>query len=275
LSDTQIAESKLSLRDAQAVIAREYDFEKWADLKEHVAELARSDLVEMQVDGMRSATTNYQRVVVLRAKDSQRYLPIWIGPSEAHSIALKLQGIQVPRPLTYDLLEQTISDLGATVSRVIIIDIRATTFYASVVLQLDGNTIERDSRPSDAIGLAVRAGAPIFASQLVLDRVGVTAKTDGSLDLGPAGWDLWATGILTQRATAAIATARREAERFNHNAIGTEHLLIGLLGEKRGVGARALVNLGKVAYGVEAILQPGKGARRKGDWHEPPRTACP
>ena len=264
-SDTEIAESKLSLRDAQAVIAHEYDFNKWEDLKKHIAALAQGDLVEMRIQRIEASVVNYQRVVVLRAKESQRYLPIWIGPAEADSIALKLRDVQVPRPLTHDLLDQTIVALGATVSKVVTTDIRATTFYASIVLQANGGIIERDSRPSDALGLAVRTGAPIFASEVVLEKAGVPAKGGESPDVGAHfGWDQGVVrGVPSQRATQAISTARGEARRLNHDSMGTAHLLLGILGEREGVAAKTLISLGmdleKLVAEVEAILQPSKG----------------
>ena len=111
-SDAEVLKSKLSLRHAQAVIAAEYGFDNWKALREHVARQENGDTAEVKIDGIRSSITNYQRVVILRAKDSGRYLPIWIGPAEADSIALKLQDVSLPRPMTHDLLEGTIADLG-------------------------------------------------------------------------------------------------------------------------------------------------------------------
>ncbi len=128
---------------------------------------------EMVIDSIRVSLMNYQRVVILRAKDTNRYLPIWIGPTEADAIALRLQDVSVPRPLTHDLLRSIIATLGATVSKVVVSDLTDDTFYAKVVLQSNGSTMEIDSRPSDAIALAVRTDAPIFADDSVLDKAGV------------------------------------------------------------------------------------------------------
>ena len=130
-------------------------------------------MLEMVIDSIRVSLMNYQRVVILREKDSNRYLPIWIGPSEADSIALKLQDVAVPRPLTHDLLRSVIASLGATVSRIVVSDLNDDTFYAKIVLQYNGTTMEVDSRPSDAIALAVRTDAPIFADDTVVDKAGV------------------------------------------------------------------------------------------------------
>ena len=130
-------------------------------------------MLEMIIDSIRVSLMNYQRVVILREKDSSRYLPIWIGPSEADSIALKLQDVAVPRPLTHDLLWSIITSLGATVSRIVVSDLSNDTFYAKIVLQYNGTTMEVDSRPSDAIALAVRTDAPIFADDTVVEKAGV------------------------------------------------------------------------------------------------------
>ena len=129
--------------------------------------------MELVIDSIRVSLLNYQRVVILRVKDSDRYLPIWIGPSEADAIALKLQDVSVPRPLTHDLLRAVIVSLGATVNHIVVSDLTDDTFYAKIVLQHNGTTMEVDSRPSDAIALAVRTRVPIYAEDTVLDKAGV------------------------------------------------------------------------------------------------------
>lgn len=129
--------------------------------------------MELVIDSIRVSLLNYQRVVILRVKDSDRYLPIWIGPSEADAIALKLQDVSVPRPLTHDLLRAVIVSLGATVNHIVVSDLTDDTFYAKIVLQHNGTTMEVDSRPSDAIALAVRSQVPIYAEDTVLDKAGV------------------------------------------------------------------------------------------------------
>ena len=116
---------------------------------------------------------NYQRVVILKVKDADRYLPIWIGASEADAIAVKLQDVATSRPLTHDLLGSIINSLGAKVNGIVVSALDQDTFYAKVILAIDGDTLEVDSRPSDAIALAVRASAPIFADESVLDKAGV------------------------------------------------------------------------------------------------------
>lgn len=130
-------------------------------------------MIEMNVDSIRVSLMNYQRVVILKEKTAERYLPIWIGPSEADAIAVKLQGVSVPRPLTHDLLCSVIDALGATINSILVSDLKNDTFYAKIMLNVDGEQMEVDSRPSDALALAVRAEVPIFAEEAVLDKAGI------------------------------------------------------------------------------------------------------
>ncbi len=142
--------------------------------------MSENSMTEMVIDSIRVSIVNYQqRVVILRVKESNRYLPIWIGPSEADSIALKLQDVSVPRPLTHDLLRSVIATLGANVTRIEVSDLNNDTFFAKIVLQVNGNAMEIDSRPSDAIALAVRTDAPIFAHQTVIEKAGVQMDEEG------------------------------------------------------------------------------------------------
>ena len=128
---------------------------------------------EMTIDSIRVSLMNYQRVVILKDKVFDRYLPIWIGPSEADSIAVKLQDVSVPRPLSHDLLNSVITTLGGYVTHIIVSDLLNDTFYAKIAIQMDGKSFEVDSRPSDAIALAVRVQAPIYAEDAVLEKAGV------------------------------------------------------------------------------------------------------
>ncbi|MFC2066210.1 bifunctional nuclease family protein [Chloroflexota bacterium] len=130
-------------------------------------------MIEMTIDSIRVSLMNYQRVVILKEKMAERYLPIWIGPAEADAIAVKLQGVAVPRPLTHDLLCSVVDSLGAVVNSIIVNDLKNDTFYARVILDVDGKQIEVDSRPSDALALAVRAEVPIYADEMVLDKAGI------------------------------------------------------------------------------------------------------
>jgi bifunctional DNase/RNase len=134
---------------------------------------------EMSIESIRLSLMNYQRVVILREKDADRYLPIWIGPAEAEAIAVRLQDVSVARPLTHDLLRNMIEQLGARVSYILVNDLSNDTFFARIVLDVKGELMEVDSRPSDAIALAVRVEAPIFAEENVLDRAGVVLDEEG------------------------------------------------------------------------------------------------
>ncbi len=130
-------------------------------------------MIEMTIDSIRVSLMNYQRVVILKEKMAERYLPIWIGPAEADAIAVKLQGVTVPRPLTHDLLRSVIDTLGATINSIIVSDLKNDTFYAKVILNVDGGLMEVDSRPSDALALAVRADVPIYVDEIVLDKASI------------------------------------------------------------------------------------------------------
>ena len=140
---------------------------------------------EMSIDSIRVSPMNYQRVVILKEKDSDRYLPIWIGPAEADAIAVKLQDLSVPRPLTHDLLNSVINSLGGAVQHILVSDLQNDTFYAKIVIQVNGGTKEIDSRPSDAMALAVRTQSPIFAEEAVLDKAGILLDKETGKPLVP------------------------------------------------------------------------------------------
>jgi bifunctional DNase/RNase len=135
-------------------------------------------MVEMTIDSIRVSLMNYQRVVILKEKGSNRYLPIWIGPAEADAIAVKLQNIQLSRPLTHDLLQSVISSLGASLDYVVVCALKDDTFYAKLALSIDGVQLDIDSRPSDALALAVRTGAPIYAEEWVLEKAGIILEEE-------------------------------------------------------------------------------------------------
>lgn len=138
----------------------------------------------MTVEGIRVSLMNYQRVVILKEKDADRYLPIWIGPAEADAIAVRLQEVAVARPLTHDLLRSVLEALGARVNCIIVNDLSNDTFYARIILDVDGRSVEIDSRPSDAIALAVRVQVPIYAEEVVLDKAGVLLDKEEKAEEG-------------------------------------------------------------------------------------------
>ncbi len=137
-----------------------------------------SDMVECVVDSIRVSLMSQQRIVVLRETDADRYLTIWIGIYEAEAIALALQEVEVARPLTWDLLRSTFTALGARILRVEVTAMREETFYGNIVAELNGQTINIDSRPSDALALAVRAHVPIMVAKTVMDTVGILPEED-------------------------------------------------------------------------------------------------
>ena len=159
-----------------------------------------AQLVEMVVESVRVHMPSSQHVVILKEVDRERYLPIWIGPWEANAIAMKLQGVSSERPLTHDLFSATLEELGVTVRRVVISSLAEETFHARLFLQSGERELEVDSRPSDALALAVRAGVRIYAADEVLDRAGVRPEdAESDLDRGPR---IDRRGRLTGRPTA-------------------------------------------------------------------------
>ena len=130
-------------------------------------------MIEVFVESIRVNMANYKRVVMLKEKTSSRYLPIWIGHFEADAIAIPMQKVPVSRPLTHDLLRSAIEALGARLERVVINDLAEETFFAKLILDQGGNTLEVDARPSDAIALAIRAEVPIFVEDKVIESAGM------------------------------------------------------------------------------------------------------
>src|SRR3989442_2977794 len=125
---------------------------------------------EMVIYGVSFDLVGKQPIVLLKTADGNRFLPIWIGHPEAAAILMKLQGAATPRPMTHDLLTDMLGQLDARVVRITVTELRENTFYASITVQQDGSEIEIDSRPSDAIALAVRAEAPIFVADQVIEE---------------------------------------------------------------------------------------------------------
>jgi len=125
---------------------------------------------EMHIYGVSFDIVGKQPIVLLKTAEGNKFLPIWIGHSEAAAILMKLQGATTPRPLTHDLVTSMLAELEARVTRITVTELRDNTFYASITIQQDGSEIEVDSRPSDAIALAVRAEAPIFADDRVIEE---------------------------------------------------------------------------------------------------------
>ena len=136
-------------------------------------------MIELVIDSIRVGLRHYRRVVVLKEKDADRYLPIWIGADVADAIAFRLQDVSVPRPQTHDLMMQMVADLGGAIVSIVVNDLKDDTFFAQIRVERDGQTLEIDSRPSDAIALAVRADVPIFVVEAVIEHAGVVLDDEG------------------------------------------------------------------------------------------------
>ncbi len=135
-------------------------------------------MIEVKIAGIQVSLMSQHRVVLLKELGSERYLPIWIGPYEAEALSIELQQVAVARPLTHDLLRNVIEAMGGEVQYIVVSELRDDTFYARIVISLNGRTIEVDSRPSDAMNLAVRTRAPIYVAEEVMDAAGVVPEQD-------------------------------------------------------------------------------------------------
>jgi bifunctional DNase/RNase len=144
-------------------------------------------MVEVTIDSIRVSLMSQHRVVILKDVDSDRYLPIWIGPFEADAITIILQEQEVPRPLTHDLLKNVIHQLGGTVEQIVISELKNEVFYARIIVEANGRTLEIDSRPSDAIALAVRVRVPIYIEEAVMDKAAVQPEAEVEAEEGAGG----------------------------------------------------------------------------------------
>jgi len=135
-------------------------------------------MVKVEIDSIRVSLMSQDRVVVLKDASSDRYLPIWIGPFEAEAIRVELQGVEVTRPLTHDLLKSVITNLGGELKQIVINDLRNDTYFAQLEVAQNGRDVEIDSRPSDAIALAVRLKVPIFVDDSVMERAAITPEEE-------------------------------------------------------------------------------------------------
>ncbi len=137
-----------------------------------------STVQEMVIYGVSFDLVGKQPIVLLKTADGNKFLPIWIGHPEAAAILMKLQGASTPRPMTHDLVTEILGQLQAQVVRIAVTELRDNTFYAQITVQMDGTEIEIDSRPSDAIALAIRADAPIFAADDVIEESAIEFEGD-------------------------------------------------------------------------------------------------
>lgn len=144
-------------------------------------------MVEVIIDSIRVSLMSQHRIVVLKDAAGDRYLPIWIGPCEADAITIELQEMPPQRPLTHDLLKSVIRELGGKVVHILINDLRNDVYYARIVVDVSGRQMEIDSRPSDAIALAVRAKVPIFVADVVMEKAAI--EPDEDVEAEPQGSD--------------------------------------------------------------------------------------
>ena len=135
-------------------------------------------MIEMNLVGVRVELPTNQPIVLLKEKEGERFLPIWIGAMEATAIAFALQGIVTARPMTHDLMKNLLEEVGVGVDRIVITELRDGTFYATIHLQANGSNFEVSSRPSDAIALAVRVNVPVFAHEDVLTEASIVIRDD-------------------------------------------------------------------------------------------------
>ncbi len=138
-------------------------------------------MIKVTVDSIKVSLISNHRVVVLKDENTERYLPIWIGPFEADAITIGMQSLEMSRPLTHDLLKSLIDGVEASVSHILVNELRDDTFYAQIVIEFNGQCIEIDSRPSDAIALAVRAKAPIYVAESVMEKAAIVPSEEEGL----------------------------------------------------------------------------------------------
>jgi uncharacterized protein len=135
-------------------------------------------MIEVVIDSIRISLISQHRIVMLRDADGERQLPIWIGPCEAEAITIELQDVEIARPVTHDLLRNVIGQMKGTVSHILINELRDQVFHARLFVDVAGEMLEIDCRPSDAIALAVRVKVPIFVDETVMEEAGITPEAD-------------------------------------------------------------------------------------------------
>ena len=140
--------------------------------------------IEMNIKGLMIDPITNMPIIILRDQEGQRILPIWVGVFEANAIALQIENVQTPRPMTHDLLKNIIDDLSAQVERIVVTELKENTYYALIHLRKNGHSIEVDARPSDAIALALRTRSPIFVEEAVIQNArSVENSRESSMDV--------------------------------------------------------------------------------------------
>src|SRR3990170_1743269 len=137
-----------------------------------------TEMIEVVIDSIRVGLMSQQRVVILREVDADRYLAIWIDPYMAEQITFALQEVEVARPMTHDLIREMLRTLDARVTRVEVLSLKADVFYGNIVLEVNGRSVDIDSRPSDALAIAVRTNVPILVSREVMEAASIIPEDD-------------------------------------------------------------------------------------------------
>ncbi|HVR71909.1 MAG TPA: bifunctional nuclease family protein [Vicinamibacteria bacterium] len=140
--------------------------------------------IEMTIKGLMIDPITNMPIIILRDQEGQRVLPIWVGVFEANAIALQIENVQTPRPMTHDLLKNVIDDLRAQVERIVVSELKENTFYARIHMSANGRALEVDARPSDAIALALRTRSPIFVEEAVIQSARSVESGKENMDLG-------------------------------------------------------------------------------------------
>ena len=249
LTDDDLRLLSLSLGDAQRVIAAEYGFPNWLDMRHYVERKDGANLIEMTVDHVRVNSVMNLRTVVLKEKESDRYLPICIGRAEGDAIAMRLEGQEMPRPMTHRIMDTMIRDLGGEVEYVVVSDIAEDIFFAVVKVKNGENAIEFDTRPSDAIALAVHSGAPVFAAPDVLDKAGATLDPEtGEFSIraidSAESVQRHRERQISERFRAILEVAGMSARGMARYEAEPEDLLMALVNDADCTAAKSLVELG-------------------------------
>jgi len=140
--------------------------------------------IEMTIKGLMIDPITNMPIIVLRDEEGQRVLPIWVGVFEANAIALQIENVQTPRPMTHDLLKNVIDDLNGQVERIVVCELKENTFYATIYIRTDGRVQAVDARPSDAIALALRTRSKIFVEHTVIENARSVEMSRESMDVG-------------------------------------------------------------------------------------------
>ena len=249
LTDGNLRRLSLSLGDAQRVIAAEYGFPTWLHMRHYVERKDGANLIEMTVDHVRVNSVTNLRTVVLKEKDSDRYLSVWIGRAEGDAIAMRLEGQEVPCPTTHRIMDTMIRDMGGEVEYAVVSDVVEDTFFAVVKVKNGENAIEFDTRPGDAIALAVHSGAPVFAAPDVLNKAGAELDPEtGEFSLratsGTESVQRHCGRHLSERFRAILEVAGMSARGMTRYEIEPEDLLLALVNDADCTAAKSLVELG-------------------------------